>query len=98
MGEWILIIGASAALIWIIVRNTSPYGKEMLCTNCGYKGKPLRESRGSIVIEIILWFIFLIPGLIYSIWRMTNKDTVCPKCKAQHMIPLDSPMAKKFDD
>lgn len=70
--------------------------KELICINCGYKGKPTKVTRGSIFIELILWPIFIVPGLVYTIWRLTTKYFACPKCNATDLIPLDSPKGKKF--
>jgi len=69
---------------------------EQICTNCGFKGKPKKNTKGSIAIEIVLWLAFIIPGLIYSIWRMTTKYYACPKCSATNMVALDSPRGKKL--
>jgi len=70
--------------------------KDMLCTNCGLQGKPKLKTKGSILIEIILWICFIVPGLIYSIWRHTTRYKACPSCAAQNMIPLDSPRAREM--
>ena len=70
--------------------------KEMICTSCGYKGKPKRIAKGSILVEIALWLFFIVPGLIYSIWRLASKYDACPQCKNQSMIPTDSPIGKKL--
>lgn len=70
--------------------------KEMLCPSCGTKGKPRKKAKGSILIELVLWICFIIPGLIYSLWRMTSTQKVCPSCKQPGMIPLDSPIAQKI--
>ena len=70
--------------------------KELLCTNCGYKGKPKLKTKGSILIELILWICFIIPGLIYSIWRHTTRYEACPSCAAPNMISLDSPKAQQI--
>jgi hypothetical protein len=67
--------------------------KEMICLNCGTIGKPKSITKGSICIEIILWLLFIIPGLIYSIWRLTTRTKGCPLCSGK-MIPLDSPRGK----
>jgi Zn-finger nucleic acid-binding protein len=67
-----------------------------LCTNCGYLGKSTTVVQGSFLIEVILWLFFLIPGIIYSIWRLTTKHRACPKCGARNMIPPDSPRAQKL--
>lgn len=63
------------------------------CPNCGTTGAPVSVTRGSILIEIVLWLCFLVPGLIYSIWRLTTRYKACPSCSAPNMIPLDSPRA-----
>lgn len=70
--------------------------KNEICSNCGYMGQAKKVTKGSILIEIVLWLCFLIPGLIYSIWRLTSKHLACPKCGAQNLVPLDSPRGKKL--
>lgn len=67
-----------------------------ICTECGYIGKPVRLTRGSILIEIVLWLAFLIPGLIYSIWRQTNKYQACQQCRHESIIPADSPKGRRL--
>lgn len=66
----------------------------LVCTQCGYVGKPKRAIKGNGFIEIILWLCFLVPGLIYSIWRSSSRYKVCPKCGNTSLIPTDSPRAK----
>jgi len=70
--------------------------KIKLCVNCGHQGKPKLLTKGSFGIEIVLWICFIIPGLIYSIWRQTTKYPACPTCKSANLIPLDSPAAQKI--
>lgn len=67
---------------------------EQYCLQCGTVGKPKKRVKGSIWIEIVLWLFLILPGLIYSIWRLTTKERVCPACGAPNMIPLDSPRAR----
>lgn len=67
---------------------------QMYCPNCGTVGAPKKIVKGSFLVEVVLWLCFLLPGLIYSVWRLTSKAEVCPSCSAQNMIPLDSPKAK----
>ena len=69
---------------------------KMICSSCGTIGNPKSFTRGSILIEIILWLCFIIPGLIYSIWRQTTKIKACRHCKAETLVPLNSPMGKKL--
>jgi len=56
------------------------------CPNCKYQGEGKTNTPGSIVIEIILWLCLLIPGLIYSIWRLTARKVICPKCSYEYVI------------
>jgi hypothetical protein len=51
---------------------------------------------GSILIEIILWLCFLVPGFIYTIWRHSSTKQVCGTCGSKDVIPVDSPLAKKM--
>jgi len=67
--------------------------KQMFCTACGHEGSAKKETPGSFLIEVILWLAFLVPGIVYSVWRITNKYFVCSKCKNKSVIPSDSPMA-----
>ena len=68
----------------------------MVCTACGNVGKSKRVTKGSIWIEIVLWLCFLVPGIIYSIWRLTTKHDACPSCGNAQLIPRSSPMGQKF--
>ncbi len=70
--------------------------KDSICTTCGYVGKPIKLVKGSFAIELFLWLCFFVPGFIYSIWRLTSKIDVCPKCKNPNMIPIDSPVGQKL--
>ena len=67
-----------------------------ICSNCGTVGTPKSVTRGSILIEIVLWLCFIIPGVIYSIWRLTTRAKACRSCGSTNMVPLDSPMGKKL--
>jgi ribosomal protein S27AE len=67
---------------------------EKYCPNCGTIAKPKTLTKGSFLIEVFLWLLLIVPGLIYSLWRMTSKAKVCPGCGNPNMIPTDSPMAK----
>lgn len=68
----------------------------MFCTACGTEGKPASKTPGSLLIEIILWLCFLIPGLIYSIWRISARKKVCAACGAMQLVPPGSPVAKQM--
>jgi hypothetical protein len=62
-----------------------------VCSMCGYCGVPSKRTRGNILIEIVLWLCFMVPGLIYTLWRMTSKFEACPACERESMIAAASP-------
>lgn len=45
-------------------------------------------------MELGLWLLLLLPGLIYSIWRIAGRYPGCPVCNSKNIIPLGTPMAK----
>ena len=70
--------------------------KPLICAACGSTGIPKTDTPGSFLIEILLWCCFLIPGLIYSIWRFSARKPVCASCGGATLIPLDSPRGRQL--
>lgn len=62
----------------------------MVCTSCGHCGAPKLQTRGSMAIEVVLWLCFLVPGLIYSLWRLSPRRKVCQACEAPSLVPPTS--------
>ena len=69
--------------------------KQLICTACGTIGKPRTVTRGSIFIEIVLWLLFIVPGLIYSLWRPSTRRAVCAQCGAETLVPPNSPVGQR---
>lgn len=69
---------------------------KLLCTTCGNLAEPKRLTRGSLLIEIVLWLCLIVPGLIYTIWRSTTKYNTCRSCGATTLVPSGSPVARTF--
>lgn len=67
---------------------------EMLCVRCGSVAKPKEVTRGTFALELILWCLLILPGLAYTLYRISSKYTGCPICGEPHMIPLDTPKAR----
>jgi len=67
-----------------------------VCGNCGSATNGKNETPGSFLIEIVLWFFFIVPGLIYSIWRLTSRHRVCSECSANSLLPAGSPRARQI--
>ena len=57
---------------------------------------PKKRVKGSLFTEIVLWCFFLVPGLIYTIWRQSTKAWICRKCGSTEVIPVDSPVGQKL--
>lgn len=106
MGTWDLGHWIIAAFFFFIVAGAikrlggaggvvDPTGN-MICPACGSRGEPAMRIRGSLGIEIVLWLCLLVPGLIYSLWRLTTRHPVCPACAQPGMIPIDTPVGRKL--
>lgn len=67
-----------------------------ICQHCGSTGTPRTVTRGSFLLEVLLWLTFLVPGILYSLWRLSTRQPVCRQCGASHMVPLHSPRGQKL--
>lgn len=67
-----------------------------ICTQCGSVGNTAKETRGSFIFELVLWLCFIIPGLLYSVYRASTKVEVCKQCRSKDIIPLDTPRGQKI--
>jgi hypothetical protein len=70
------------------------FEKKKYCTLCGTVDYPRRLTKGSLLIEVVLWLCFLVPGLLYSLWRMTSRYDGCRTCNAAAVVPLTSPVGR----
>lgn len=68
--------------------------KSKYCMTCGHEGGTRTHTRGHILIEIILWLCFIVPGLIYSIWRISTRHEACNNCGAANVVPPQSPVVR----
>lgn len=67
----------------------------MVCTQCGCTGTE-SHTKGSFMIELVLWLFMCVPGLIYSIWRLTTRGQVCSSCKSDRLVPASSPAGQRL--
>lgn len=67
-----------------------------VCRTCGRLTSAKGTVGGSFAVELVLWLLFCLPGLIYSVWRMTSKKKVCSFCGSPDIVPADSPMGQKI--
>lgn len=81
----------------LIFKSKKMAKQQLVCTLCGYAGEAKQKARGNGLVEFILWWFFIIPGLLYSIWSRGGKGkSVCPKCGNDKMIPQDTPLGQKL--
>ena len=71
--------------------------QKKVCTKCETIASPKLITKGSLAIEIILWLCFIVPGLIYTLWRLTSGQyRACPSCGSPDIVPLDSPVGQRI--
>jgi hypothetical protein len=67
------------------------------CTVCKTISEQSKTTMpGSDGAEIALWILFLLPGIVYSIWRNNAKAEVCPSCNSKAIVPLSSPAGQSI--
>ncbi len=64
------------------------------CIQCEQFGKPQKVTKGSFVIEVVMWLAFIIPGIIYGLWRLTSRYQGCRFCGSTQIVPMSSPKAQ----
>lgn len=68
-----------------------------LCTQCGAEtSAPLRLPPGSPWVALALAVPFVIPGVIYTVWRYAMRRSVCPTCGHAALIPGTAPLARSW--
>ena len=50
------------------------------CAGCGSPRLPVSRRRGSTIVEIVLYCMWILPGIPYSIWRSARRHMACPDC------------------
>lgn len=67
----------------------------MICKHCGTHQRGERRLPGSGWIELVLWLFWVLPGLIYSIWRRTG-SAACVSCGKRDLVDDASPWGKQL--
>jgi hypothetical protein len=44
-----------------------------------------------MAMELVCWLLLVLPGVFYSIWRLTTRSDVCPTCDSPELLPAQSP-------
>ena len=66
------------------------------CEHCGTVGTAKTTVRGSVVLELCLYFLAILPGLLYSIWRSSTRRRVCARCGSAALVPADTPRGRQI--
>ena len=69
-----------------------------ICKSCWLVATPKVITKGSSLTEVLLWGLFVIPGIFYSSWRHISKDKVCPSCHSLALVPMNSIIGQKLFD
>lgn len=99
--HWLIVLLVIFLLYKVLSNNSHSTGNTsgaMICPNCGTQGEPKIITKGSLGMEIILWICFLLPGLIYSIWRLSSRYSGCPSCGQPGMIGINTPNGRFLAD
>jgi len=70
------------------IKNPVTLKNSIRCPQCGFEGQSETFTKGSFGLELVLWFLFIFPGLIYSIWRLSSRYKGCPSCKWEHVVRI----------
>lgn len=94
---YILAFIAGTVIIFYIPFNfffPNAFSPKRKCLTCGHEGKTVKVVKGSVILEIALWLCFILPGFIYSIWRLTSKQYACKKCGMEKgLVSIDKEAA-----
>lgn len=69
---------------------SNPEGKAKYYCNACHNYAPHALRKGSGWIEVVLYLFYIVPGVIYSIWRRAGPPTVCPLCRATALVPASA--------
>jgi len=60
------------------------------------------KMKGNGWVELLLYLLYIAPGLIYSVWRRSGTRNICPVCTKDALVPAASaksvPVAKGRDE
>jgi len=76
--------------------NHDNMAERFICSSCGSLSAAKVVNKGSGAVELVLWFFFIVPGLIYSVWRRSGRPKVCSVCRQNALVPLNSPVGQKM--
>jgi ribosomal protein S27E len=93
MGQALILLGA----VIIIGVGLSAYTESSregaqthICARCLTVTGGRAVLPGSIIITLLLVWVFVLPAIIYSVWRHSARKFVCPSCGSEELVPVES--------
>lgn len=92
---------AATACSYLIVEGLRDYldergAHEHICCDCGYRSLPLPPKlEGRLRTEIVLWVLRIVPGYIYSVWRINTRHPKCAACELSKAVPAASTIGRR---
>jgi len=86
-------VGLALGLVFKLVLGLltgGRWGPVRYCPACGLVARGMPVPRGRLSLELLLWMAFLLPGLLYTLWRVSNPHRVCVSCHHAGLLPLDA--------
>jgi hypothetical protein len=68
----------------------------MICKNCGTVHSGEHVLPGNGWIELVLWLAYIVPGLIYSIWRRSRQRPTCAACGSRDLVDAETPVGRRL--
>lgn len=91
-----ILIGAVVFVAIIKALLNRGGGEGLICTRCGTSGQTRWVIPGHWLIELVLWLLLIVPGLIYTIWRASSRHQACKACGSRDLVPLESPAGRNL--
>ena len=77
-------------------RPSSTLNTALICKQCGTAHQGERVLPGNGWIEFVLYFAYVFPGIIYSIWRRSKRTPTCAACGSRDLVGLTTPVGRKL--
>lgn len=68
----------------------------LICKNCGTAHRGEHTLPGNGWIELVLWLAYIVPGLIYSIWRRSRQRPTCAACHSRDLVDAGTPVGRRL--
>lgn len=94
----IMLMPIAVVVLYFVIRGKlrGNQQKRFVCVACGALAGGNKAPRGSLGVEILLWLLLILPGLIYTLWRQTTYRAVCDTCGGDQLVPADSPVGRRL--